>query len=96
MPPSAKMLRMIEDVCVEDDAKMQKSFNDYEKCTGISKYKINFFRKVMLNFPLKPTLIFLSSMLALNFFFIYIYYMTICFEIVSNASSQAKCENIFF
>jgi hypothetical protein len=39
MPPSAKMLRMIEDVCEEDESKLQTSFNDYDRCTGISKYK---------------------------------------------------------
>ena len=37
MPPSASILRTIEDISGEDEAKMQQSFNDYEKCSGISK-----------------------------------------------------------
>jgi hypothetical protein len=43
MPPSAKMLRMIEDVCAEDDSKLQKGFDDYNKCTGISNLHIIIF-----------------------------------------------------
>jgi len=37
MPPSADLLRTIEDVCGEDEAKLQQSFTDYEKCSGISE-----------------------------------------------------------
>jgi hypothetical protein len=37
MPPSASILRTIEDICGEDEVKMQQSFNDYDKCSGISK-----------------------------------------------------------
>jgi hypothetical protein len=37
MTPSADVLRMIEDICGEDEAKLQQSFNDYDKCSGISE-----------------------------------------------------------
>jgi hypothetical protein len=36
MPPSANILRTIEDICAEDEAKMQQSFNDFDKCSAIS------------------------------------------------------------
>jgi hypothetical protein len=39
MPPSADILRLIEDICGEDEAKLQQSYTDYDKCSGISKYR---------------------------------------------------------
>jgi hypothetical protein len=39
MPPSADILRTIEEISGEDEKKMQQSFNDYDKCSGISKKK---------------------------------------------------------
>lgn len=32
---SEKMLRLIEDVCEEDDEKLAKSFDDYASCSEI-------------------------------------------------------------
>jgi hypothetical protein len=40
MPPSANILRTIEDVSGEDEAKMQQSFNSFDKCSGISELKV--------------------------------------------------------
>jgi hypothetical protein len=37
MPPSADILRTIEDICAEDETKLQQSFNDYDKCSAISE-----------------------------------------------------------
>jgi hypothetical protein len=39
MPPSAEILRTIEDICGEDEEKMQQSFTDYDKCSAISESK---------------------------------------------------------
>jgi hypothetical protein len=40
MPPSADILRTIEDICAEDETKLQQSFNDYDKCSAISESPI--------------------------------------------------------
>lgn len=37
MAPNGDILRMIEEVNMEDEAKLQAGFNDYDRCTGISK-----------------------------------------------------------
>ena len=37
MPPSADILRTIEDICAGDETKLQQSFNDYDKCSAISE-----------------------------------------------------------
>jgi hypothetical protein len=36
--PSVNIMRMIEDICAEDEAKMQQSFNDYDNCSTISEF----------------------------------------------------------
>jgi hypothetical protein len=37
MPPSADILRLIEDISGEDEVKLQQSFSDYDKCREISE-----------------------------------------------------------
>jgi hypothetical protein len=39
MPPSANILRTIEEISGDDEAKMQQTLNGYDKCIGISELK---------------------------------------------------------
>jgi hypothetical protein len=47
MPPSANILRTIENVCGEDEVKMQQSFNGFDKCSGISESAIVVFCSIL-------------------------------------------------
>jgi len=38
--PSAEMLRMIEEICGDDDSKLQNSFQAHETCSGKSYFDV--------------------------------------------------------